>query len=168
MDAVVFATGFDAVTGSLLCIDPRGRAGRRLSDHWREQPKSYLGLAVAGFPNLFTINGPGSPSVLSNMVQSIEQHVEMITGCLGHMQKHGLAICEASAQAEDAWTAHCREVVARSMRATEDSWYVGANIPGRPRVFMPYAGGVPAYLRKCDAVTASGYAGFMFHEARGE
>ena len=167
-DAVVFATGFDAVIGSLLRIDLRGRAERRLSDHWREQPSSYLGLAVAGFPNLFMINGPGSPSVLSNMVQSIEQHVDLISGCLAHMLKKGLATCEADKAAEDAWTAHCREVVARSMRATEDSWYVGANIQGRPRVFMPYAGGVPAYLRKCDAVVAAGYAGFMFCEAPGE
>ncbi len=167
-DAVVFATGFDAIIGSLLRIDLRGRARRRLSDHWREQPKSYLGLAVAGFPNLFMINGPGSPSVLSNMVQSIEQHVDIISGCLAHMQKNGLAICEADTAAEDAWTAHCREVVAGSMRATEDSWYLGANIPGRPRVFMPYAGGVPAYLRKCDSVIAAGYTGFSFREARGE
>ncbi len=167
-DAVVFATGFDAVIGSLLRIDLRGRAGRRLSDHWREQPKSYLGLAVAGFPNLFTINGPGSPSVLSNMVQSIEQHVDMIAGCLEHMQKNALAICEASAQAEDAWSTHCREVVSGSMRAAEDSWYVGANIPGRPRVFMPYAGGVPAYLRQCDEVVAADYAGFLFRGARSE
>jgi cyclohexanone monooxygenase len=165
-DAVVFATGFDAVFGSLLRIDLRGRAGRRLGDHWCEQPSSYLGLAVAGFPNLFMINGPGSPSVLSNMVQSLEQHVDLISGCLAHMQKNGLVTCEADSAAEDAWTAHCRQVVARSMRATEDSWYVGANIPGRPRVFMPYAGGVPAYLRKCDEVVAAGYAGFMFREAR--
>jgi cyclohexanone monooxygenase len=165
-DAVVFATGFDAVIGSLLRIDLRGRAGRRLSDHWREQPSSYLGLAVAVFPNLFMINGPGSPSVLSNMVQSIEQHVDLICGCLAHMQKNALAVCEADTVAADAWTAHCREVVARSMRATEDSWYVGANIPGRPRVFMPYAGGVPAYLRKCDEVVTAGYAGFTFREVR--
>jgi cation diffusion facilitator CzcD-associated flavoprotein CzcO len=167
-DAVVFATGFDAVVGSLLRIDLRGRAGRRLCDHWREQPKTYLGLAVAGFPNLFIINGPGSPSVLSNMVQSIEQHVDLISGCLAHMLKNGLATCEADTAAEGAWTGHCREVVARSMRATEDSWYVGANILGRPRVFMPYAGGVPAYLRKCDEVVSAGYAGFMFHETRNE
>ncbi len=161
-DTVVFATGFDAMTGSFLRINVQGRAGKGLRDHWREQPSTYLGIAVAGFPNLFLINGPGSPSVLSNMVQSIEQHVELIAGCLAETQKRGAASCAVSAAVERAWGEHCQEVVASSIRATEDSWYVGANIPGRPRVFMPYTGGVPAYLRKCAEVVSAGYSGMEF------
>ncbi len=162
-DSVVFATGFDAMTGSLLRVEIRGRGGQSLREQWRERPRTYLGLCVAGFPNLFMINGPGSPSVLSNMVQSIEQHVDWIAACIEHMRGRGHMVCDASEVAQNAWAAHCDEVVARTVRASEDSWYLGSNMPGRARVFMPYAGGVPAYLRKSEEVVRNGYVGFAFN-----
>jgi cation diffusion facilitator CzcD-associated flavoprotein CzcO len=161
-DAIVFATGFDAITGSLLRVDIRGGEGQALSDKWSTGPRTFLGLATAGFPNLFMINGPGSPSVLSNMVQSIEQHVDFIVTLIAHMAESGYQTVVADPAAEDAWAAHNQEAVERTLRATNDSWYVGANIPGRPRVFMPYAGGVPAYLQRCAQVVADNYAGFTF------
>jgi cyclohexanone monooxygenase len=161
-DVVVFATGFDAITGSLLRIDPRGREGLALRTKWADGPRSLLGLCVAGFPNLFTVNGPGSPGVLSNMVQSIEQHVEWIARCLEHLRATGSAIVEARVSAEDRWVEHCGEAVARTLRATEDSWYVGANVPGKPRVFMAYAGGFPAYVERCEAEARAGFPGLRF------
>ena len=161
-DAIVFATGFDAITGSLLRIDVRGSDGQTLSDKWSAGPRTLLGLATAGFPNLFMINGPGSPSVLSNMVQSIEHHVDFIVDLIAHMTQSGYETVTADVAAEDAWVAHNQEAVDRTLRATNDSWYVGANIPGRPRVFMPYAGGVPAYLQQCAQVVTENYAGFTF------
>jgi cyclohexanone monooxygenase len=161
LDALVLATGFDAMTGALLRIDIAGRDGRSLTDKWREGPKTYLGLAMAGFPNLFTITGPGSPSVLTNMLPSIEQHVEWIADCLAYMRGRGLTRIEPSQDAEEAWVAHARDVAGISLRATCSSWYVGANIPGKPRVYMPYTGGYPAYLQKCEQVVANGYEGFM-------
>jgi cyclohexanone monooxygenase len=161
-DAIVFATGFDAMTGSVLRVDIVGRDGVSLRDAWRGGARTYLGLAVAGFPNMFLVNGPGSPSVLSNMVQSIEHNVEWTARCLEQMQASGREQIEADAQAQEEWVAHCNAVVERTLRAREDSWYVGANIPGRPRVFMPYAGGVPAYRARCEEVAASGYRGFAF------
>jgi cation diffusion facilitator CzcD-associated flavoprotein CzcO len=160
VDAIVYATGFDAMTGALLRIDIRGRGGVRLRDRWASGPRAYLGLQVAGFPNLFTITGPGSPSVLTNMLPSIEQHVNWIAVCLDHMQARAVACVEASAQAEDAWMAHVEEAASASIKGTTGSWYIGANIAGKPRVFMPYLGGVPAYLKKCDEVVANGYEGF--------
>ncbi len=161
-DAIVFATGFDAITGSLLRVDIRGSEGQALRDKWSGGPRTLLGLAAAGFPNLFMINGPGSPSVLSNMVQSIEQHVDFIVALIAYMTESGYETVVADVAAEDAWTAHNQEAVERTLRATNDSWYVGANIPGRPRVFMPYTGGVPAYLERCAQVVADNYAGFTF------
>jgi cyclohexanone monooxygenase len=160
VDAIVFATGFDAMTGALLRIDIRGAGGARLKDKWREGPKSYLGLAVAGFPNLFTINGPGSPSVLTNMLPSIEQHVEWIAQCLAYLRSRDLRRIEARADDEERWVAHVADAAGTSLRSTCSSWYVGANIPGKTRVFMPYIGGVPAYVRKCAEVAANGYLGF--------
>ncbi|MCW5747373.1 MAG: NAD(P)/FAD-dependent oxidoreductase [Alphaproteobacteria bacterium] len=160
LDAIVFATGFDAMTGALLRIDIRGVHGQALKDKWREGPKSYLGLAMAGFPNLFTITGPGSPSVLTNMLPSIEQHVDWIADCLAYLRRQGLKRVEPSREAEEAWVAHARDVAGISLRATCSSWYVGANIPGKPRVFMPYIGGFPAYVQKCQQVVANGYEGF--------
>jgi len=145
VDAIVFATGFDAMTGALLKIDIRGTGGQALKDKWREGPKTYLGLGIAGFPNLFTITGPGSPSVLTNMLPSIEQHVEWIADCIGYLRDHGFARIEAQAEAEESWVAHVREVAGGSLRSTCSSWYIGANVPGKPRVFMPYIGGFPAY-----------------------
>jgi cyclohexanone monooxygenase len=160
LDMLVFATGFDAMTGPLKKIKIRGRGGKLLADKWQDGPHSYLGLAVAGFPNMFTITGPGSPSVLSNMPVSIEQHVEWITDCIEHLQKHGISVIEARADAEDQWTAHVSEVANASLMVTANSWYIGANIPGKPRVFMPYLGGVGPYRQKCSEIAQKGYEGF--------
>jgi cyclohexanone monooxygenase len=160
VDAIVFATGFDAMTGALLKIDIRGAGGQTLNEKWCEGPKTYLGLGIAGFPNLFTITGPGSPSVLTNMLPSIEQHVEWVADCIGYLRDKGLRRIEARADAEESWVRHVREVAGTSLRSTCSSWYIGANVPGKPRVFMPYIGGFPAYTQKCDAVAANGYEGF--------
>jgi cation diffusion facilitator CzcD-associated flavoprotein CzcO len=161
LDSIVFATGFDAMTGTLLSIDIRGRAGRTLRDKWAEGPRTYLGLAVAGFPNLFAITGPGSPSVLSNMIVSIEQHVDWIAGCLAHLRERGQEVIEATLEAEDRWVAHVNEVGHATLYPLANSWYMGANIPGKPRIFMPYIGGVGAYRQICDDVAARGYEGFI-------
>ncbi|MBI1737016.1 MAG: NAD(P)/FAD-dependent oxidoreductase [Candidatus Rokubacteria bacterium] len=165
LDRLVFATGFDAMTGALLRIDLRGRAGQTLREKWAEGPRTYLGLAVAGFPNLFAITGPGSPSVLSNMIVSIEQHVDWIAGCLIHMRAHGHVAIEPTAEAESAWVSHVNDVGNMTLYPRADSWYVGANIPGKPRIFMPYVGGVALYRQMCDAVAANGYEGFTLHRA---
>ncbi|WP_343896335.1 flavin-containing monooxygenase [Craurococcus roseus] len=159
-DAIVFATGFDAMTGALLKAGIRGRGGLALADKWEEGPRSYLGLMVAGFPNLFTITGPGSPSVLSNMMVSIEQHVDWIADCLAYLGATGVRTIEATQEAEDAWVAHGMEVANRTLYPRAASWYMGANIPGKPRVFMPYIGGVGVYREKCDEIAAKGYEGF--------
>ncbi|HET6795133.1 MAG TPA: NAD(P)/FAD-dependent oxidoreductase [Acidimicrobiales bacterium] len=164
LDVLVMATGFDAMTGALNRIDIRGRDGRTLSDVWTtEGPVSYLGLQVAGFPNLFTITGPGSPSVLTNMVVSIEQHVEWTADCLDHLRGNGLRCIEATPDAQDEWVEHAASLVAGSVRASEScsSWYLGANVPGKKRVHMPYVGGLPLYRAKCEEVAAEGYKGFV-------
>jgi cyclohexanone monooxygenase len=160
LDALVLATGFDAMTGSLLKIDIRGRDGYTLREKWLEGPRTYLGLGIAGFPNLFTITGPGSPSVLTNMIPSIEQHVDWIAECLRHLRAHQIKTIEATTEAENAWVEHNNEVASPHIRSACSSWYVGANIPGKPRVFMPYVGGYPAYVKKCEEVVTAGYAGF--------
>jgi cyclohexanone monooxygenase len=160
LDIIVFATGFDAMTGALLNIDIRGRGNVTLKQKWADGPRTYLGLAIAGFPNLFTITGPGSPSVFSNTIVSIEQHVDWLTDCIAYLREHRLERIEATVEAEDGWVAHARELVDRTLFPLADSWYIGANIPGKPRVFMPYVGGVGAYRKKCDAVAARGYEGF--------
>ena len=160
VDTLVMATGFDAMTGSVAKIDIHGRGGETLNRKWAEGPKTYLGLMTAGFPNLFIITGPGSPSVLSNMIVSIEQHVDWIADCLGHMRKQGLATIEAGRDAEEKWVAHVNEVAHGTLYPQANSWYMGANIPGKPRIFMPYIGGVGAYRRICDEVAAKGYEGF--------
>ena len=162
VDAIVFAIGFDAMTGALSRMDIRGRDGVALKDVWAEGPKAYLGLMIAGFPNLFTITGPGSPSVLSNMIVSIEQHVEWIADALTWMRDGRKATIEADRAAQDAWSAHVNEVAAGTLFPQANSWYMGANIPGKPRVFMPYIGGVGAYRLLCDEVAAKGYEGFVF------
>jgi cyclohexanone monooxygenase len=160
-DALVFATGFDAMTGALLNIDIRGRGGVSLRDRWAGGPRTYLGIQVAGFPNLFTITGPGSPSVLSNMVVSIEHHVEWVTGCIEYMLERGVKTIEATTEAQDAWVDHVNVVASFTLFPQANSWYIGANIPGKPRVFMPYIGGVGTYIQKCSEVAASGYEGFL-------
>ncbi|MCB9943089.1 MAG: NAD(P)/FAD-dependent oxidoreductase [Geminicoccaceae bacterium] len=159
LDDIVFATGFDAMTGSLDRIRIEGTGGRTLKQKWSEGPVSYLGLMVEGFPNLFTITGPGSPSVLSNMLASIEQHVEWVSDCLAALASDGRTRIEAEADAEAQWVEHVREVAGRTLYPTCNSWYLGANIPGKPRVFMPYVG-CPPYREICDRVAAEGYRGF--------
>ena len=165
-DAIVFATGFDAMTGSFAKVDIRGRGDVTLKQKWAEGPKTYLGLMVTGFPNLFFITGPGSPSVLSNMIVSIEQHVDWITECLSHMRKKGVGTIEATQQAEDNWVAHVNDVAYKTLFPTANSWYMGANIPGKPRVFMPYIGGVHIYRQVCNDVVANGYRGFALSPAK--
>ena len=152
-DSIVFATGFDAMTGIAL------------RDKWGEGPRSYLGLAVAGFPNLFTITGPSSPSVLSNMMVSIEQHVDWITDCVAHLRDTGVAAIEATHESEDKWAAHVEEVGNMTLYPTADSWYMGSNVPGKPRMFMAYIGGVGNYRQMCDDIAAKGYEGFELEKA---
>jgi cation diffusion facilitator CzcD-associated flavoprotein CzcO len=161
LDIIVFATGFDGMTGSLLRMDIRGRDGLALSQAWAAGPRNYLGLQVAGFPNLFMVTGPGSPSVLCNMPVAIEQHVEWITDCIGHMMKQGLKRIEPRPEAMDAWVAQVNAAAnATLLPHAKHSWYLGANIPGKPRVFMPYAGGMAHYRKICAEVAARHYEGF--------
>ena len=159
LDAIVYATGFDAMTGALLAIDIRGAGGRTLAAKWAEGPRTYLGLATAGFPNLFVVTGPGSPSVLSSMVPAIEQHVDWIAACIAWLGARGLERIEATRAAEDAWVAHVNEVAGATLYPQCNSWYLGANVPGKPRVFMPYLG-FPPYVEKCNEVASRGYDGF--------
>jgi cyclohexanone monooxygenase len=160
VDALVLATGFDAMTGSVARIDIRGRGDVTLNRKWAEGPKTYLGLMSEGFPNLFVITGPGSPSVLSNMIVSIEQHVDWIADCLAFMREKNQTTIEATRDAEEKWVAHVNEVADMTLYPQANSWYMGANIPGKPRIFMPYIGGVGAYRRICDEVAEKGYRGF--------
>lgn len=162
LDALIFATGYDAVTGPLLAMNVRGRSGRRLADKWASGPQVYLGLVTSGFPNLFIVTGPGSPSVKGNMVHSIEQHVNFIADCIAYMRDRGLHLIDSDPVAEEHWCAHVREVADRTLFPLADSWYVGANVPGKPRVFLPYVGGIPAYRKICERVVANGYEGFQF------
>jgi cyclohexanone monooxygenase len=159
-DAIVFATGFDAMTGALTGMGIVGRGGQTLADKWEAGPRTYLGLMTAGFPNMFMITGPGSPSVLSNMIVSIEQHVDWISDCLSHLTNRQLDCIEPTLSAENAWVQHVNEVADTTLYPSAASWYMGANIPGKPRVFMPYIGGVGAYRQKCDEIAAQGYEGF--------
>lgn len=162
-DIIVFATGFDAMTGSLVKMDIQGREARTLKDYWSAGPRTYLGLQVPFFPNMFTITGPGSPSVLCNMPPAIEQHVNWITECIGHMEKKGLKRIETSEQASTAWQQQVDDAAnATLLPQVKHSWYLGANVPGKPQVFMPYAGGLARYRQICDEMTAKGYQGFEF------
>src|SRR5699024_7152764 len=151
-DVLVYATGYDAMTGALAKIDGRGRGGRSLAEEWQAGPRTYLGLTVAGFPNMFVLAGPGSPSVMSNVVVSIEQHVEWVRDLLLDLTASGAATVEAEPGAQDEWVAHVNALAAPSMYMQADSWYLGANVPGKPRVFMPYLGGVAGYRAVCDSV----------------
>lgn len=161
LDIIVFATGFDAMTGPLLRLGIEGRSGRKLADEWRAGPITYLGLAMPGFPNLFTITGPGSPSVLANMPVPIEQHVDWITDCIGHCQKVGIDRIEAEEDAAQNWVDHVREAAFETLLPQAgNTWYWGANVPGKPRVFMPYAGGMVRYRQICDTVADDGYTSF--------
>ena len=161
LDIIVFATGFDGMTGSLLKMDLRGRDGLPLKQAWAAGPRNYIGLQVAGFPNMFMVTGPGSPSVLCNMPVAIEQHVEWITDCIGYLRKHGLTRIEPKEEAVDSWVGQVNAAAnATVLPQAKHSWYLGANIPGKPRVFMPYAGGMARYRDICADVAGRNYAGF--------
>ncbi|MFB6959025.1 flavin-containing monooxygenase [Streptomyces sp. NPDC056309] len=160
LDTIVYATGFDAMTGTVDRIEVRGRGGRLLKDVWRAGPRTYLGLGVDGFPNFFNLTGPGSPSVMANVVLAAEQHGDWLADCLRHLDEHGYAALEATAEAMEEWVAECRERAAATLMMSANSWYLGANIPGKPRVFMPYVGGFGTYGQIIADVAASGYKGF--------
>lgn len=159
-DAIVYATGFDAMTGALTNVDIRGRDDLALKDAWNAGPRTYLGIGSAGFPNLFMITGPGSPSVLSNMLVSIEQHVDWVCDAIEHLRSAGLSTIEATQQAQDDWVEHVNQIAQFTLYPKANSWYMGANVHGKPRVFMPYAGGVGEYRKLCDRVAGNGYEGF--------
>ena len=159
VDAIVFATGFDAMTGALLNVDIRGSGGRSLCDKWSAGPRTYLGLMTASFPNLFVVTGPGSPSVLANMVPAIEQHVNWIADCIAHLRSQNLRRIEVDLAAEDAWVDTVNGITNETLYPQCNSWYLGANVPGKPRVFMPYVG-FSTYVDKCEEVVAKGYEGF--------
>jgi cation diffusion facilitator CzcD-associated flavoprotein CzcO/acetyl esterase/lipase len=161
-DAIVFATGFDAMTGPIVSVDIKGRNGLSLKRKWADGPMTYLGLTTVGFPNLFLITGPGSPSVLSNMAVSIEQHVEWVSNCIAYMRGEGLEVIEATPTAESAWAQHVNDCADITLFPRANSWYMGANVPGKPRVFLPYIGGVDRYRRACNEVVDKGYLGFAF------
>jgi cyclohexanone monooxygenase len=163
LDVIIYATGFDAMTGALSRIDIRGRDGLSLGDVWSGQGAlSFLGLAVAGFPNLFTIQGPGSPSAATNFVAAMEQHVEWIGDCLAHLRANGIRTIEALDTAQQEWIEHATELVAPTVlvHPTCNSWYNGGNVPGKKRMYMGYVGGIPEYRRRCDEIAAAGYTGF--------
>lgn len=159
LDAIIFATGFDAMTGAILDIDVRTTTGLTMQKKWAAGPRTYLGLMVAGFPNMFVITGPGSPSVKANMVVAIEQHTDWIADCIETARGRGVSRVDATVEAEDSWVEHVNEVADSTLYPRANSWYVGANIPGKPRVFMPYVGGFDRYKVKCDEVAANGYEG---------
>lgn len=166
-DVIVFATGFDAMTGALTRVDIRGRDGVLLKDEWWAGPKTYLGLTVTGFPNMFTITGPGSPSVLTNMIRSIEHHVDWIVDCVEYLRERDITLIEATPAAQSAWVDHVNDVASRDIMHTADScnsWYLGANIPGKTRVFMPLPG-LPAYIERCAEIADAGYKGFVLTAA---
>lgn len=165
VDDIVLATGFDALTGTLNRIDIRGRRRQLLRDVWANGPRTFLGLAVAGFPNLFIVNGPGSPSVLANMVLTAEQHVDWIANAIAYLSSSGFAGIEANVDAQDAWGDHVSATAAGTIIGKGHSWYTGANIPGKSPVFMPYVGGLDVYRTRCDEVAASAYSGFTLLDA---
>jgi cyclohexanone monooxygenase len=161
LDAIVFATGFDAMTGALNEIDVRTSDGAVLLEHWEGGPLTYLGVMVAEFPNMFIVTGPGSPGVKTQMIASIEQHVDWIADAIDHLHKHQLDRMEPTPGAESEWVAHVNQVANSTLYPLANSWYMGANIPGKPRVFMPYVGGFDRYKKHCDAIAAKGYEGFV-------
>jgi cation diffusion facilitator CzcD-associated flavoprotein CzcO/acetyl esterase/lipase len=161
-DVIVYATGFDAMTGAIVAVDIEGRDGLALARKWAGGPRTYLGLMTGGFPNFFTITGPGSPSVLSNMVVSIEQHVDWIGACLEHMRAERLDTIEPTPAAEAGWVQHVNDFADITLYPRADSWYMGANVPGKARVFLPYIGGVDRYRKACEEVVSRGYLGFAF------
>jgi cation diffusion facilitator CzcD-associated flavoprotein CzcO len=161
LDVIVFATGFDAFTGSFLRIDVRGRDGVRLADKWKDGPTAYLGLAIAGFPNLLTVNGPCNPAVLTNVPATIEHDVEWIADCIQYVEQHGITAIEPTEDAERRWVAYTAEQLEGTLYMKADSWWLGANIPGKPRVFMAFAGGLNKYRKRCAEIAEAGYEGFQ-------
>jgi len=164
-DMIIYATGFDAITGSFDRIDIRGIDGQRLKDKWAEGPRTYLGLQIAGFPNMFTLVGPHNAATFCNIPRCIEQNVEWVTALLHHMQAKGLTRVEATAAAETTWTEHVHEVSQRLLFTQINSWMTGinTNVGGKQkRTVLVYAGGAPAYRKRCDEVAAKGYEGFAF------
>ncbi|TRZ79948.1 MAG: cyclohexanone monooxygenase, partial [Actinobacteria bacterium] len=166
LDVIIFAIGFDAMTGALSRIKISNVDGKLLKDKWSDGPQTFLGLATAGFPNLFFITGPGSPSVLSNMLVSIEQHVEWITSCLTFMREKNFELIDVVLEAETNWVAHVNELASKTLFVGVASWFNGANISGKRHVFMPYLGGVGGYRRICDDVVSKNYEGFTLQSAR--
>jgi cyclohexanone monooxygenase len=165
-DVIIFATGYDALTGALTRIDIRGREGQSLKEKWEHGPKNYLGLMTAGFPNMFIITGPGSPSALVNMIVGIEQHVDWIADCLVHLRANSITQIDADPAAENIWVQHVNEAADKTLFVKANSWYLGANIPGKPRVFMPYVSGIGSYRRRCEDIAAKGYEGFILEGDR--
>ncbi|MFF9783034.1 flavin-containing monooxygenase [Streptomyces nigrescens] len=160
VDVIAFATGFDALTGSQVAMDIVGKGGTTLREKWADGPRNHLGLLSAGFPNLFTVIGPLSPSVLSNAVVAIEQHVEWITDCIAHLRRNGITEIDATPRAEADWCTHVADLAAQTLYPSVDSWYMGANVPGKPRVFLAYTGGLERYRAECDAAAGDGYRAF--------
>ena len=160
LDMIVLALGFDAFTGAFSTIDVRNASGEAITDQWVGGPRTYLGLMTSGFPNFFIVTGPGSPSVLANMVIGVEQHVNWIADCIAYMDSRGLRTIEAREDAQDEWVAHVGDMAAQTLYPRANSWYVGANVAGKARVFMPYIGGFDRYVAKTTAVAENGYEGF--------
>ena len=160
LDAIVLATGYDAMTGALLAVDIVGRDGLTAKKAWENGPRNLLGLMIAGFPNMFTVTGPGSPSVLANVIRAIEHHVDWLSNCFDYLRRENIACIEANEKAQDAWVQHVNQLADRTLFPRTQSWYLGSDIAGKPKVFMPYAGGLPAYREHADRVARDGYAGF--------
>jgi cation diffusion facilitator CzcD-associated flavoprotein CzcO len=160
-DVLIFATGFDAVTGALTRMDIRGQDGQLLRDKWRDGPLTYLGLQIAGFPNLFTVVGAHNAANFCNVPRCIEQSVEWVTDCIAHLKKNNLRRISATEDAEQQWQQHCEEVVSGTLFPTANSWFMGANIPGKKRMFLAYGGGLPRYREKCDVLAENGFSGFQ-------
>jgi cation diffusion facilitator CzcD-associated flavoprotein CzcO len=167
VDVLVFATGFDAMTGPLFRMNITGRGGLSLKDKWHAGPRAYLGLQTAGFPNMFMITGPGSPSVLANMMLAVEQHADWIAETIRHLRSNGLDSIEATQEAEDGWVEHVNQAADKTLHKHANSWYLGANIPGKPRVFMPYTAGFGVYRKECEAIVAANYRGFALERGGG-
>jgi cyclohexanone monooxygenase len=160
LDLIIFATGFDAITGPLMSLGITGLDGMKLNDAWKDGPTSYLGIATPGFPNLFTVTGPFSPSVLTNVIRAIEHHVDMIADCIEFMRANGCGRIEADDEATAEWMEETRVISEYTLFPKANSWYVGANVPGKPRHFMVYVGGLNAYVARCEQVAANGWTGF--------
>jgi cyclohexanone monooxygenase len=165
LDSLVFATGFDAMTGALLNVEIEGEGGVTLKQKWGSGPRCYLGIMAAGFPNMFIVTGPGSPSVLSNMVVSIEQHINWVIDCIEYLREQGYSSISAIQDAEDNWVTHVSEVANMTLFPHANSWYIGANVPGKARIFMPYLGGVGVYAETCSKIAAAGYTGFNLRKS---